>query len=108
MIGENELLGKFVELRHETLEIWISRGWVAPARSRNGFRYREIDVARVGLIYEFTVELDLAEETIDVVLPLIDQIHGLRNQLHRLATAIDTQPAAVRQKIVQTLEKTAR
>ena len=98
-MGEQEVLVGFMGLRRETLHIWIERGWVTPKRGRGGLRFREIDVARVRLIYEFSIELELDEDAIDVVLSLLDQVHGLRHQLRRLAGAVNAQPDDVRRRI---------
>ena len=105
MMEENEVLGRFVSLRSETLHVWIERGWVTPQRRQGGYRFREIDIARVGLIQEFSTELELDQDALDVILPLLDQIHGLRHQLRRLADAVSTQPEDVRRRISQTLAK---
>lgn len=105
MIGEKEILTRFSDLRRETLYIWVERGWVMPERGRGGFRFREIDVARIALIYEFSTELELGEEAMEVVLPLLDQVHGLRHQLRRLAGAVSAQPEDVRRRIGSALAK---
>lgn len=108
MMGEKEILGHYVGLRHETLLVWIEQGWVAPERDQGGYRFREIDVARVGLIFEFSTELELDDEAMGVILPLLDQVHGLRHQLRCLADAISTQPEDVRQSIASSLAKIRR
>ena len=103
MMREGEILGRYTDLRRETLHFWVERGWVMPERDRSGYQFREIDVARVGLIYEFSTELELDEDAMDVILPLLDQVHGLRHQLRCLADAIRAQPEDVRQSIARTL-----
>jgi chaperone modulatory protein CbpM len=105
MMEEKEILGRFKGLRRGTLRVWIERGWVKPGRDRGGYRFREIDVARVELIYEFSTELELQEEAIDVVLPLLDQVYGLRHQLRCLADAVSAQTEDVRRRIIRTLTK---
>lgn len=105
MMGEKEILDRHISLRQETLHIWIQHGWVMPERDQGGYWFREIDVARVGLIYEFSTELELDDDTIDVVLPLLDQVHGLRHQLRCLADAVNAQPDDVRHRIAQTIKK---
>ena len=105
MLSEKDVLATFADLRVETLYVWIERGWIAPGRGREGYRFREIDVARLKLIREFSTELDLGDDAMDVVLPLLDQIHGLRHQLHRLADAVNAQPEDVRHAVAALLAK---
>jgi len=105
MMGEKEILGCFMGLRRETLHVWVERGWVMPERDRGDYRFHEIDVARVGLIYELSTELELDEDAMDVILPLLDQVHGLRHQLRRLAGAVSAQPEDVRRRIARTVAK---
>lgn len=103
MIDERDLLARVSGLRRETLHVWIERGWVAPVREGGGYAFREIDVARVRLIEEFRTDLALGEDALDVILPLIDQVHGLRRELHRLAGAVHAQPEEVRKRIASAL-----
>jgi len=105
MMEEKEILDCFMGLRRETLHVWVKRGWVMPERGRGGYQFREIDVARVGLLYDFSTELELDEDAMDVILPLLDQVHGLRHQLRCLADAVNAQPEDVRHRIALTLEK---
>lgn len=105
MMGEVEILSRYTGLRRQTLHVWVERGWVIPERDRSGYQFREIDVARVGLIYEFSTELELDEDAMDVILPLLDQVHGLRHQLRCLANAVSAQPEDVRRAIARTLAK---
>jgi len=105
MRSEAEVLNAFTGLRRETLRIWVARGWVAPVRDGNVFRFREIDVARIRLIEEFRTDLDIGDDAMDVVLPLLDQLHGLRRELRRLADAVNAQPEDIRRRIVATLAK---
>lgn len=105
MMGEKEILSRYGGLQRETLYIWIEHGWVIPQRDQSGYWFREIDIARVGLIYEFSTELELDEDAMGVILPLLDQVHGLRHQLRSLADAVNVQPKDVRQRIVRELAK---
>ena len=104
MRSEQEILVAFDDLRQETLHVWIARGWIAPLRDGGGYRYREIDVARIRLIEEFRSDLDIGEDAMDVILPLLDQVHGLRRELRRLADAVSAQPEEVRRRIADAID----
>jgi chaperone modulatory protein CbpM len=105
MRSETEVLAAFAGLRRETLHVWMERGWVAPVRDGNVYRFREIDVARIRLIEEFRTDLDIGDDAMDVVLPLLDQVHGLRRELRRLADAVSAQPEDIRRRIAGALER---
>lgn len=104
MIGEKEFLRAVAGVRRDRLYIWIERGWLSPGRGEGGWIFREIDVARARLIRELSEDLEIGEDALDVVLPLLDQVHGLRRELRRIADAIDAQPEDVRARIRKTLE----
>jgi chaperone modulatory protein CbpM len=105
MRDEKDVLRSFTQLRRETLHMWIDRGWLTPRRSRNQYRYQEIDVARIRLIHEFSTELELDDEAMDVILPLLDQVHGLRHELRRFAEAVNAQPEDIRKRIAAALDQ---
>jgi chaperone modulatory protein CbpM len=83
------------------LHAWVERGWVAPA-SRRGAEplFSDLDVARIGLICDLVHDLAVEEETIPLVLALLDQVYDLRRQLHALTGAIQRQPDDVRKAIL--------
>jgi len=105
MRDEDDILATFADLRRETLHVWIERGWLVPQREGARYRFQEIDVARIRLIREFRTELQLDEDALDVILPLLDQLHGLRHELHRLADAVNAEPAEVRDRIAAALSR---
>jgi chaperone modulatory protein CbpM len=84
---------------------WIERGWVKPTVGDGDLRFDEVDVARIALIADLGRNLDLEDDTVGLVLSLLDQIHGLRGQLRRVADAIALQPADVRRAIVEAMQR---
>ena len=107
MIEEKEVLDRFVDLRRETLYLWIERGWIAPAPGRHGYRFRDIDIARLRLVREFHTELELDADALDIILPLLDQVHGLRDRVRQLADAVSREPDEIRERIARTLSDLA-
>jgi chaperone modulatory protein CbpM len=90
------------------LETWIQREWVLPAREDDGYVFTETDLARVELICDLTHDLALGEDAMGVVLPLLDQVYGLRASLRRIADAIGTLPEPTRAQLREQLRKTPR
>ncbi|HLJ63718.1 MAG TPA: chaperone modulator CbpM [Stellaceae bacterium] len=66
------------------LEHWIAARWVRPEREGGHYMFHDIDVARVHLIAELRHDLAIEEETIPVVLGLLDQLYALRRRLREL------------------------
>lgn len=71
------------------VEHWILQGWVH-ADSRSGtWVFREIDVARLGLVRELRHDLGLQEDALPVVLRLLDQLYDERRRLRRVRSIIE-------------------
>jgi chaperone modulatory protein CbpM len=92
-------------LERGVLETWIAREWVLPAREDDAWLFSEIDVARIEMICDLTREMELNEDAVDVVLPLIDQLYGLRASLRRIADAIGALPEPMRAQLRAELRK---
>ena len=101
-----EMIGRMVPgLEIADLERWIANRWIRPEGQPQGggYLFREVDVARVRLIAELRYDLHIEEETLPVVLSLMDQLYGLRNRMRMLHAAIERQPAEIRDTIAQHL-----
>ena len=106
MITLDELTRRHARLTVARLEAWITRGLLRPVDVQGmalggemccGFT--AVDAARVALLYELSEELLFDDDTLDTVVDLIDQIHGLRHHLGNLAEAIAQQPEDVQRAI---------
>lgn len=77
-------------VRVQTLEFWLEQEWLIPEETPAGTRFSEGDVARAQLIQDLKGGFGVNDEGIDVILHLVDQLHGLRHVLRQLhATAND-------------------
>ena len=103
MIALEALVGQFSGLDRIELLRWIENRWVLPERQGGSWMFREVDVARVELILEIRREWALDDETMPLVLGLLDQIYELRRQLRRLCDAVAAQPAEIRDAVKRTL-----
>ena len=105
MIGEKELVGMIDSLEADALQRWIDHGWVLPQRDDDSVRFDELDVARVRLICELHYELRIEEDSVSVVLTLMDQLYQVRRLLRTLLSAIEAQPEDVRARIATLLRR---
>jgi chaperone modulatory protein CbpM len=95
-------------IERTVLETWIAREWVLPAREDESFVFSDADVARVEMICDLMREMELGEDAVEVVLPLIDQVYGLRASLRRIAEAIGALPEPARAQLRAELRKIPR
>lgn len=73
----------FVTARYdeEMLRTWAAAGWISIEESQIGAPLSEVDEARCNLICDLKHDIGVNDEGIDVILNLLDQLHGLRRAL---------------------------
>lgn len=87
------------------LEFWIEQGWVIPAAGQGGRLFRDIDLARGALIRDLTDRMGVNDDGIDIVMGLLDQIHGLRSTLNDVMAAISHQTEDVQYRILRDMDR---
>ena len=90
-----------------SLEAWIEAGWLVPRRSVPERVFSELDLARAWLIRDLRDDMGVNEEGIAVALGLLDQVHGLRQALRRLSSALHALPEPLRREILAELQGAA-
>ncbi len=87
------------------LRSWVERGWVVASQVGEAeLHFSEIDIARVELICDLRHDMMVDEETMPLVLSLLDQVYALRRQMNVLTGPIQQQPEAVRRAILDQLK----
>ncbi|MDY7533268.1 chaperone modulator CbpM [Pseudomonas sp. Bout1] len=71
-------------LQVQTLEFWIEQEWFFPEQTSLGLSFSDADVARAYLIRELAEKIGANDAGIDVILHLLDQLHGLRYAFEQL------------------------
>jgi chaperone modulatory protein CbpM len=91
---------------------WVERGWVVPERPAlepsAEPAFSDLDVARVCLICDLRHDLAVEEETVPLVLSLLDQLYAMRRQMSLLRGALEQQPEDVRRAIMELAEASRR
>ena len=77
-------------LDHEVLDQWVEAGWLSPHQNSTGQRFSDVDLARAQLIRDLQ-ELGVSDNSIPIVLSLVDQLHGLRYLLRELLVMMKAQ-----------------
>ena len=86
------------------LEAWTEAGWLAPRQAGPEHTFSELDLARVCLIRDLREGMGVNDEGVAIVLDLLDQVHGLRQALRRMSSALQVLPAPLRQEILTRLQ----
>jgi chaperone modulatory protein CbpM len=89
------------------VEAWVEAGWLMPRRDDEAHDFSDADVARARLIRDLQHDMGVNEEAVPIILDLIDQVHGLRQMLREVATAVCAQPEEMRQRIVAEIHATS-
>jgi chaperone modulatory protein CbpM len=84
----------------DDLRRWLAQDWVRPENAAGEPAFHEIDIARIRLIRELHVELQVEEPTVPIVLSLLDQLYATRHQLRLVLEKLD---AEARQTLAEAL-----
>lgn len=102
---ESEVIARIEGLTASRLRAYTEARCIRPVIRDGHATFAEADVVRLQLLVELTSDLDLDEEGAALVLSLIDQIHGLRQELRLIAEAVAAEPDAVRGRICDRLRQ---
>lgn len=100
----------FPDLQQIELTTWIERRLVRPEPSGEGdgeWTFQEIDVARVHLIYDLRRNLDVPDDTLPLLLSLLDQLYDLRRKLSAVKVLVEDHPRELRDAVHAILKSDA-
>ncbi len=83
---------------------WVELGWISPNRSSQAdsdLLFSDVDEARIRMICDLRRDMMVDEDTMPLVLSLLDQMYALRHQMNVLTSAIRQQPGDVRHAILE-------
>ncbi len=87
-----------------TLTLWIDRQWIIPELTETEEAFHDADLARGLLIIDLSESMGVNQDGIDVIMALVDQVHGLRAKLHALTDAIRKEDSEIAAHLVKRLE----
>jgi len=105
--SETQVVEAVSNLTQIRLTSFVKAGFVQPMHSGEGPAFRQIDLARLELLCELSERLELEESALEIVMSLVDQLHGVRAELRAVLDALAAEPDEVRARIADTLS-TAR
>lgn len=96
----NEKIVKDLDLSSEDLLRYIERKLLLPKKDDSGkYQFDEDDKARLKFLEFIGNIFELKNESLDLVVLLIDQIYGLRSYVKELSNAINKQPKHIQAEI---------
>lgn len=104
MMTEDELVATVGRVEVTVLRRWVELGWIVPAPAESSLAFDEQDAARAHLICDLVYELAMGDDSVPVVLSLLDQLHDARRLVRTMAAAIERQPDPVRGAIAREIE----
>jgi len=103
-----EVIALLPDLHRDDLERWIRNALVEAAEEAGTPKLNETEFARVRLICTLRYDMDVEEETLPVVLDLLDQLHDTRLRLHTLSQAVLAQDEEVKAAVLQVVTEARR
>jgi len=105
LYSEEEIVTVVARLTRVKLTSFVETEVVRPVQTPEGPRFRPIDLARLELLCELSDEFDLGEDTLDLVMRLVDQLHGVRAELRAVFEVIEKQQPELRNRIGEALHE---
>lgn len=104
MMRFDAVIALFPDLDAVELTAWIEQRWVQPEPAEDKvWIFHDIDVARVRLIYDLRHGMETPEETLPMLLSLLDQVYELRRKLRAVTQALENQPPEIRSALLAVL-----
>lgn len=100
-----ELIVELGPLSEDELRLWIDRSWVRPTLESDTYFFSDVDVARVRMICDIRYSCSVEEETMPLILSLIDQLYATRRTVRQLTDAVAEQPVDIREAIFKLISK---
>lgn len=107
MMRFDDLLSTIETLHREDLQRWVDQAWISPLSEGGTLHFSDMECARVRLICTMRYEWEVEEETMPVVLSLLDQLYETRRELNVLAAAVAAQDSDVRNAILRVVQAEA-
>jgi chaperone modulatory protein CbpM len=104
MISLDDLVAAIAALQRSDLEAWIRDELVAPQQEAGKLLFTDMEYARVRLICTLHYELEVGQETLPMVLSLIDQLYDARQRLLSLTAAVVAQDQSVQAAIIESMK----
>lgn len=103
--SETDVVALIDDLTPPRLHTYIRARIVQPVATPEGPGYREADLARLQLLCDLSDSYDLAEDSLQMVMSLLDQLNTARGDLRALMQALASEPDEVRDRVRRTVRQ---
>ncbi|MBK4217091.1 hypothetical protein JJJ17_14255 [Paracoccus caeni] len=97
--SESQILALVDDLTAPRLKAFVRARIVTPLSTADGPAYRETDLARLQLLCDLADIHELPEDSLPLVMSLIDQLNTARGDMRALMQAVAAEPDEVRGRI---------
>lgn len=106
---EEQVLQSIARLDRAQLAAFIEAGMVRPLHGEGGPLFREVDLARLGLMCDLCETFELDEDALCMVMSLLDQLHQIRREM-RIVLEVVAEDGSdeLRRQIGRALRRAAR
>jgi chaperone modulatory protein CbpM len=101
MIRSLDIVASEFGVAVEELVVWIDRRWIQPVRCGEELTFDDADLARLRMILDFSRDLAIDQETMPIVLGLLDRLYATRVQLRMVLEAVAELPDPVRTSMIK-------
>ncbi len=102
--SEVEVISSVTRLTRGRLVSFIASEFVRPERGSNGYVFRRVDIARLELLCDLSLEFALDETALGIVISLLDQLHDARQDLATVTRALNALPDDLRAHLTASLQ----
>ncbi|MBC9247366.1 hypothetical protein H4P12_11740 [Paracoccus sp. 11-3] len=101
--SETEVISRVDDLTQPRLGAFIRARIISPVTTPQGPAYRETDLARLQLLVDLAEAYELPDDSLTMVMSLIDQLNTARGDMRALMQAVAAEPDDVRGRITTTV-----
>lgn len=103
--SEDDIVATVTRLTRSRLVNFINCDLVRPELGFDGYVFRRVDIARLELLCDLSLDMNMDEIAIGVVISLLDQLHAARQDLATVTRVINELPDAMREQMSAYLQK---
>ena len=101
-----QVVGGLPGLSRDPLDRLVRGDLLRPVIAAEGLRFREIDVARLRLALDLSEHYGLDDDSLSLVLSLVDQLNDLRGDMRAVLAALATEPPETRARLRTVITRT--